>query len=126
MSFNNGTSQFGFGGASGSGGGGGGLTQVITNNTCTLSFYGQGTAGNPLCACPILSVCPNQGLVACSDGLFVDCSGGGGGGIIVLGAGTLSSVRCGVNNSASGDYSGAFGGQCNVANNTYSIVIGGL
>jgi len=122
MGFNNGNSSFGFGGSSSSGGGGGGLTQVITTNTSTFSFYGQGTAGNPLCGCPILSACSGNALSVCSDGLYATDNNSA---VIVLGSGSFSSVRCGVNNTASGNYSGAFGGQYNLTCANYSNIVGG-
>jgi len=46
--------------------------------------------------------------------------------IMVAGAGTDSTVRCGVSNTASGAYSFAGGGQCNTASNVYSFVGGGF
>jgi hypothetical protein len=58
-------------------------------------------------------------------GTFINLgSGGGGGGIIVAGTGTLSSVRCGVSSTASGDYSFAVG-KANSATGNFSSVSGG-
>jgi hypothetical protein len=58
-------------------------------------------------------------------GTFINLgSGGGGGGIIVAGTGTLSSVRCGVSSTASGNYS--FGvGKANSSTGNFSSVSGG-
>jgi len=60
----------------------------------------------------------------------IQCStfggGGGGGGIMVVGTGCCSTIRCGVNNIASGCYSAAAFGQCNTAGgNSNNIVLGG-
>lgn len=46
--------------------------------------------------------------------------------IVVPGSGTNSTVRCGVTNTASGDYSAALGGKNNLASCGYSFVGGGL
>ena len=46
-------------------------------------------------------------------------------GVVILGTGTCSTVRCGVNNLASGDYSGSFGGQCNTSSGYGSVILGG-
>jgi hypothetical protein len=56
--------------------------------------------------------------------LYSNSNAGGGGGIIVVGSGLNSSVRCGNNNSASGDYSTAFG-RCNSALGSNTLVGGG-
>lgn len=45
--------------------------------------------------------------------------------IIVLDSGVCSTVRCGVDNCASGDYSFAGGGCCNTTNSSYSFIGGG-
>jgi hypothetical protein len=61
---------------------------------------------------------------------FLGTSGGSGGGgcssIIVLGSGVNSTNRCGVVNTASGDYSGSLSGRQNTASGGYSFVGGGL
>jgi hypothetical protein len=44
--------------------------------------------------------------------------------IVVEGTGTLSTLRCGANNTSSGDYSTALG-KCNTASGTYSTISGG-
>ena len=46
-------------------------------------------------------------------------------GVEVLDSGTCSTVRCAVNNCASGSYSGSFGGQCNTASGYGSVILGG-
>jgi hypothetical protein len=56
--------------------------------------------------------------------LYNNSNAGGGGGIIVVGSGANSSVRCGVGNLASGDYSTSFGG-CNAALGNYTTIGGG-
>ena len=45
--------------------------------------------------------------------------------IMVVGGGSNSTVRCGVNNTASGNCSASLGGQCNTASGNYSFVGGG-
>ena len=70
MSFGTGYNNSGFFLGNNGSGGGGGLTFVSTFNTQTFRFFGDGTIGSPLCGCPIISSCANQGLVVCSDGLF--------------------------------------------------------
>ena len=57
--------------------------------------------------------------------LYNNSNAGGGGGIIVVGSGLNSSVRCGNNNTASGDYSTAFG-RCNSAVGNNTLVGGGF
>jgi hypothetical protein len=69
------------------------------------------------------------GCAVCSDanGMLVPyTAGGGGGGIIIADTGCNSTVRCGVTNCASGNYSFAGGGQCNTSSGTYSTVVGGF
>lgn len=44
----------------------------------------------------------------------------------VLGVGTCSTVRCGVNNGSSGNYSASLGGACNIASGAYSFIGGGF
>jgi hypothetical protein len=51
--------------------------------------------------------------------------GGGGTAVIVAGSGTESSIRCNVNNIASGNCSAALGGACNLASSNYSVVVSG-
>lgn len=57
--------------------------------------------------------------------IYKQGSGGGGGGsaVMIAGAGAGSTLRCGVGNSASGDYSMAWG-KCNTTSGTYSTASG--
>ena len=45
--------------------------------------------------------------------------------LYVLGSGTCSSLRCGVGNTASGNYSASLGGRLNCATGTFGAVVGG-
>ena len=45
--------------------------------------------------------------------------------IYTLGSGTCSSLRCGVSNTASGNYSASLGGRLNCATGVFSSVVGG-
>ena len=45
--------------------------------------------------------------------------------VIISGAGVNSSVRCGVNNTSTGDYSASLGGRCNTSSGNYSTISGG-
>jgi hypothetical protein len=56
--------------------------------------------------------------------LYNNSNAGGGGGIIVVGSGLNSSVRCGNNNSASGNYTTVFG-RCNTSISSLSTISGG-
>jgi hypothetical protein len=72
------------------------------------------------------AACSGCGVCVSTNGLLVPyTAGGGGGGIMVLGAGTLSTLRCGVTNTASGNYSASLGGQCNVSSELISTIVGG-
>ena len=82
------------------GGGGGGVTQIC---------QGTGICINPACGTGVVTIC---------------ATGGGGSGIVVLDSGINSSVRCGSNNCASGNYSTALGG-CNQAIANYGTISGG-
>jgi len=57
--------------------------------------------------------------------MCIGAGGGGGGGIMVLGTGCNSTIRCGVNNVACGDYSASLGGQCNSVSGYTSTISGG-
>jgi len=57
--------------------------------------------------------------------MCIGAGGGGGGGIMVLGTGCNSTIRCGVNNVACGDYSASLSGQYNTACRNYSFAGGG-
>jgi hypothetical protein len=70
------------------------------------------------------SACSGCGVCVSTNGLLVPFTAGGGG-IMVLGAGSLSTERCGVSNSASGSNSSALGGTCNVASGTCATIVGG-
>lgn len=61
-----------------------------------------------------------------STSLAFTAASGGGGGIMVAGSGTCSTMRCGVTNTASGNYSFAGGGQFNAANGGHSFIGGGF
>jgi hypothetical protein len=66
---------------------------------------------------------------SCKTGFFGGGGGGGGGAnsaVIILGTGTKSNVRCGVNNTASATYSSAFGGCNNNATGCFSVVLSGF
>jgi hypothetical protein len=45
---------------------------------------------------------------------------------MILGAGTDSTIRCGVSNNASANCSAALSGQCNTASGYHSVVGGGF
>ena len=60
-----------------------------------------------------------ESLVSCQIICCFNC------GVEVLDSGTCSTVRCAVNNCASGSYSGSFGGQCNTSSGYGSVVLGG-
>jgi hypothetical protein len=69
-----------------------------------------------------------SGCAVCTDAngmLLPYTAGGGGGSIIIAGAGTNSTLRCGVGNVASGCFSFAGGGQCNCATGPYNFIGGG-
>jgi hypothetical protein len=69
-----------------------------------------------------------NGCAVCVDAngmLLPYTAGGGGGGIMVLGTGCNSTIRCGVNNVACGDYSASLGGQCNSVSGYTSTISGG-
>jgi hypothetical protein len=51
---------------------------------------------------------------------------GGTSGVIVSGSGVNSSVRCGVSNTASGNYSASLGGRCNISCGNCSTISGGF
>jgi hypothetical protein len=83
-----------------------------------------------ICALPNLTPISPTAKIPVEEGgvtysAYVCCiSGGGGGGIIVAGAGTDSSIRCGVDNTASGCFSAAIVGRCNTASG-YADFVGG-
>jgi len=67
------------------------------------------------------------GCAVCADanGMLVPYTAGGGG-IMIAGTGCNSTLRCGVNNIASGNYSAALVGRCNTASANCATVVGGL
>ena len=84
---------------SGSGGGGGGaVCSIIAGNNIYISPP-SGTGNVTINACNLA--------------------------VEVLGAGTCSTVRCGVLNSSAGCYSASLGGRCNIALCHSSTISGG-
>ena len=91
----------------GSGGGGGGVSYVGA-----IGVNGISVSGSPITTCGTLGItntAPYQGQA-----------------VVVVGSGTCSTLRCGVNNSASGNYSASLGGSFNCSSATNSIVVGGI
>ena len=98
---------------------------VYQEGCCDINFF---------CA-PIIakSIPANCAVCVNAGGCMVGYGGGSGGsGVEILDSGFCSTVRCGVNNCASGDYSAALGGLCNVISNTVTclavgaVVVGGV
>lgn len=104
-----------------------GLT-ALNGLTAQVQFFATGTAGTDFGITssgathtfdlPIASATNTGKLAACDWTKFSN-------NVEVLGAGTCSTVRCGVNNTASGVYSASLSGFCNTASGTYSVVLGG-
>jgi len=95
-----------FSGGSG-GGSGGGVSYVGA-----IGVNGISVSGSPITTCGTLGItntAPYQGQA-----------------VIVLGSGTCSTLRCGVNNSASGNYSASLGGSFNCSSGTNSVIVGGI
>ena len=91
----------------GSGGGGGGVSYVGA-----IGVNGINVTGSPILSCGtfgITNTAPYEGQA-----------------VVVLGSGTCSTLRCGVNNSASGNYSASLGGNLNCSSATNSVVVGGI
>jgi hypothetical protein len=104
------------------------------NNTC--GFANSHIIGSNICA---TQVCTTFMNCASADNLTVGCfvcvgtnkvlvntAPPSGGGIIILGAGTGSTVRCGLSNTTSGACSTVSGGTLNTASGLTSTVGGGL
>jgi hypothetical protein len=73
-----------------------------------------------------MAACSGCGVGVSTNGLLIPVTPGGGAApIMILGAGTCSTIRCGVSNQAAGCYSAALGGKSNAADDPYSIVAGG-
>jgi hypothetical protein len=91
----------------GSGGSGGGVSYVGA-----IGVNGINVTGSPILSCGtfgITNTAPYEGQA-----------------VVVLGSGTCSTLRCGVNNSASGNYSASLGGSFNCSSGTNSVVVGGI
>ena len=107
-----------------------------TNNTSTFDcamIVGSNITANRACTTFVndltivsAAACSGCGVCVSTNGLLIPYTpSGGGGGIMVLGAGALSTERCGVSNNASGANAAALGGSTNVASGACSVVVGG-
>jgi hypothetical protein len=73
-----------------------------------------------------MAACSGCGVGVSTNGLLIPVTpGGGGSSIMILGAGTCSTIRCGVSNQATATYSAALSGDQNKSYGGYSIISGG-
>jgi hypothetical protein len=73
-----------------------------------------------------MAACSGCGVGVSTNGLLIPVTpGGGGSSIMIAGAGTCSTIRCGVGNAATASYSAALSGRYNGAGEPYSVVAGG-
>jgi hypothetical protein len=102
------------------------------NNTTTANYagvFGCGLTNSTACSFmsnQLIAANLTSGSAVCADtnGRLISYIAGGGG-IIIEGTGCNSTVRCGVNNIASGTGSFAGGGVCNTASGDCSAILGG-
>lgn len=104
------------------------------NNFGIFSATGGGSGGGACVTSIGISVCQQSGLCLTYTSNPITNSGTFsisnlcpyfGNSVHVLDSGTCSTIRCGVNNSASGSYSASLGGCCNVVSSSYSSIVGG-
>jgi hypothetical protein len=73
-----------------------------------------------------MAACSGCGVGVSTNGLLIPVTPGGGAApIMILGAGTCSTIRCGVNNTAATSYAAALGGRYNNADSAYGTIAGG-
>jgi len=95
------------------------VTKSAKNNIEVLSANGLSTFVDDTDG--VLKLKDTNGVVQ----PITDYTGNVNGEVIVQGTGICSSLRCGVNNTASGAFSGSLGGQNNCALGAFSVVLGG-
>lgn len=109
---------------------------ALRNNNFGIFSATSGGGGGGACVTSIgISVCQGSGLCLTFTSNPITNTGTFslsnlcpyfGESVHVLGSGTCSTIRCGVNNSASGNYSASLGGQCNNVSSCYSSIVGGF
>jgi hypothetical protein len=108
----------------------GGKFNTISSSYLNSFIIGSNITANIACTTFVndLSICSFNSCSGCSvcigsNGLLTAASGGGS--IIIAGTGFCSTIRCGVTNNASGNFSTASGGYFNTASGYCSTVGGG-
>lgn len=108
---------------------------ALRNNNFGIFSATSGGSGGGACVTSIgISVCQQSGLCLTFTSNPITNTGTFslsnlcpyfGESVHVLDSGTCSTIRCGVNNSASGSYSASLGGCLNVVSSSYSSIVGG-
>lgn len=106
------------------------------NNTASANYsgvFGCGLTNNVACSFMANRLraanLATAGCAVCTDAngmLLPYTPAAGAPTLYIVGGGTCSTVRCGVNNIASGNYSAALVGRCNTASANCATVVGGL
>ena len=92
-------------------------SSITANRACT-TFVNDMTIVS-------MAACSGCGVGVSTNGLLIPVTPGGGSSIMVVGTGTLSTIRTGVGNSATANYSAALSGRYNAATNQFGVVAGG-
>ena len=94
-------------------------SNITVNRACT-TFVNDMTIVS-------MAACSGCGVGVSTNGLLIPVTPGGGAApIMILGAGTCSTIRCGVSNTAANSYAAALGGQKNTSDSNNSVIAGGF